>query len=354
MTDKVSAAEKKAMQADLKAAEAAAPSEEELREIATRVPPLVRDEEHSFVETEGQDVDAEDVAPDLTGKGYAPLYDDIDDSTIKVTRADRAKSTYERSSAFRETDLERLTDEQIKSSGLLKKATSAVHPARLAPSSDRPRQPGSTAPAAGAGSWPVHEGQLPAVMPTDGPVEDAADREVGDNGLATRLGLSKGKDGTLTRKGLSIAKNETAGAAALYLRLRQQFPSFTKEQLADEFEVQWLSGNVGGLQSHRAGEELSQHGLTEVGDDRVEITELGKLRREAPEADPRANPAAPGAPDTGLPSVNEPASVAIDDAKEPSGETVEADEEAKKLAAKFDHDGDGRPGGAPPGGNKSK
>lgn len=349
----------KEQKADLKAAQQAAPSEEQLRDMATRVPPLVRDDEHSFVDVDDTDreTDPDLIQPDLTGEGVAALRmaEEEEGPMLKMTRPDPAKSTYERSSVLSEVDLERMTDEQIRDSKALTKASPQIHPARLAPSSDRPRQPGSTAPAAGAGSWPVHEGQMPAVMPTDPPLEDAEDREL-DNGFAKAAGFSTAKDGTLKRKGLSIEKNEVSEAAALYLRLRQQFPAFTRDQLADEFEVQWLSGRAGAEQSHRAGEELSQHGLTEVGDDRVTQTNLGELRAtsdRAFEADPEPGPA-PDAGEAGAPTENEPASTAVDQAKESSGEAAAADEQAAKEFAKFDKDGDGKPGGAPPGGNKPK
>lgn len=187
----------------------------------------------------------------------------------------------------------------------------------------------------------MHEGQMPAVMPTDGPVESAEERELaGDNTFAKAAGLNRNKDGSLSRKGLRVEKNEVAQAAALYLRLRQQFPAFTEEQLSDEFELQWLSGRAGAPQSHRAGEELSQHGLTEVGDDRVETINLGEQRAKSDaafEADAQT-PDLPAAqtPEAGLPSQNEPASTAVDAAKESSGETAEADKAAVKEAAKLE------------------
>lgn len=336
--------------ADLKAAEKAAPDEETLRRIAASVPPLQRDADHSFVPVEKTDreEDPELVQPNLTGTSMAAVEADYvadEGSKLKLTRhdyggKDRTGSTYERSSAIDETDLERMTDEQLKDSGALSKATPRIHPARIAPSSDRPRQPGSTAPAAGAGSWPVHEGQMPAVMPTD-PVVEKADEKDGDATFAKAAGFKQTEDGTLARKGLRISKKDTTHAAALYLRLRQQFPNFTKEQLADEFEVQWLSGRAGAPQSHRPGEELSQHGLTAVGDDRVDVVKLGELRATeaaAFEADPEKPAAGPSTPEAGLPSENEPASTAVDAAKESSGETAKADEKAvaqtEKIAEK--------------------
>jgi hypothetical protein len=117
--------------------------------------------------------------------------------------------------------------------------------------------------------------------------------------------------------------------------LRQQVSAFTKAQLADEFEAQWLSLRTGAEQSHRAGPELSGHGLTAVGDDRTTQVNLGELRaksKAAFEADPEQSPE--GRLSSGLPSENEPASTAVDNAQEPSGETVEADEKAVKEAEK--------------------
>lgn len=317
--------------AELKAAQEAAPDEETLRNIAARVPPLKRDEEHSFVPVEETD------RPE--GKDVQGEPEDSRPGSITVTRPDRANSTYERSAAFSEAEIERLSDEQL--AELKGKIKSRVPLTHLAPSSERPRQPGAKAPAAGAGSWPVHEGQMPAVMPTDGPVESAKERELaGDNTFAKAAGLNRNKDGSLSRKGLRVEKNEVAQAAALYLRLRQQFPAFTEEQLSDEFELQWLSGRAGAPQSHRAGEELSQHGLTEVGDDRVETINLGEQRAKSDaafEADAQT-PDLPAAqtPEAGLPSQNEPASTAVDAAKESSGETAEADKAAVKEAAKLE------------------
>jgi hypothetical protein len=140
------------------------------------------------------------------------------------------------------------------------------------------------------------------------------------------------------RRGLHIKRNEVRHAASLYLRLRQQFPQFTQDQLADEFELQWLSGRSGAPQSHRAGSELSPHGLTAAGDDRVAPGNLGELRRDASEADPAQGPLPPEAvPEAGLPSENEPASTAVDQAKENSGETKAADEQAAKDAAKLEN-----------------
>jgi hypothetical protein len=339
---------------ELEKAQASAPSKDELRDIASRVPPLQRTDETSFVSVEDTDLetDPEAIQPNLTGTGTAGLAA-AEETTLKVTRPDPAKSTYERSTALGEVELERMTDEQIKSAGVLKKATPQINPARLAGTSDRPRQPTARVPAAGAGSWPLNESQMPAVMPTDPPVEDRAEL---DNGFAKAAGFSSNKDGTLAKKGLRIRKNEVSAAAALYASLRQRFPQFTKEQLADEFETQWLSMRIGGEQSHRAGPELSSQGLTAVGDHRVETVGLGELRAKSDaafEADP-AKSSPSNAPAAGLPSENEPASKAVDDAKEPSGETAAADKAALAAAAKFDHDGDGKPGGAPPGGNKPK
>lgn len=335
----------------LEAAQKAAPSEKEQLRMKASVPPLQRDSEHSFVSADETDVpaasDPELAQPNLTNTSLAEAecqYQQDEDSNLKLTRPDRAKSTYEQSSALGEVDLERLSDDQIKDANVLTKATPRYHPARIAPSSDRPRQPGERAPAAGAGSWPLNESQMPAVMPTDPPVED---REDLDNGFASSAGFRQNKDGTLARKGLKIEKSDVTAAAALYARLRQQFPGFTKDQLADEFELQWLSGTAGQPQSHREGEGLSQHGLTAVGDVRVAEPDLGKLRSEAYEADP-AEPTPGAAPAAGLPSTNEPATKAPDAAKENSGETAEADAKAAEQIAKFDHDGDGNVGGSKP------
>lgn len=313
----------KEQKAELKAAQAAAPNDETLRDIAARVPPLQRDAAHSFVPAEDTD------APDIDATVAQPEAD----STITLTRGDPAESTYERSTAFSEVDLEHLTDEQIKDGKVLSKATNRVAPARLAPTSDRPRAPHARVPAAGAGTWPVNESQLPAVMPTDTPLDEHDDQHnPGDATFAKRARLNTNKDGSLSRKGIHIRKHEVSEAAALFLRLRQQFPGFTQEQLDDEFELQWLSNRVGAKQSHRPGAEASPHGLTAVGDERQVEQNLGQQRAKSDaafEADPQnaAIPPTP-VPEAGLPTANEPASTAPDAAKEPSGEAAEADQKA--------------------------
>ena len=335
----------------LKAAQASAPSDDQLRDMAARLAPLERDEEHSYVpaeDTAEAELDTEDVQPNLTTDDSAL---ETASKNITITRPDNAESTYERSTAFTEAELERLTDDQIKDAKVLSKATPLVSPARLG-QSDRPRQPTFRTPAAGAGSWPLNESQMPAVLPSDPPVEAADSRDLGGNGFAKRAGFKSNKDGTLVRKGLRIEKNQVAQAAALHASLRQQFPHFTSDQLADEFEAQWLSLRSGAEQSHRAGPELSPHGQTAVGDARVKDVAFGKLRSETYEADPDTAPPAPETvPSTGLPSTNEPATTAPDMVKEDSGETAEADEKAKAEFAKFDHDNDGLPGGSKPAGS---
>lgn len=342
----------KEQKAELKAAQAAAPSDEELTDIARRVPPLVRDAEHSFVPQEETDAetDPELLNPDLTGKDIADVEADFvadEGGDIKITRPGRIKGDYTRSTAFTESDLERLSDEQVEK--LVKKAGPRFHPSRLG-LSDRQRSPNFRTPAAGAGSWPVNESQLPAVLPSDPPVEDADDRNtLSDNTFTGATGFSRAKDGSLKRKGLNIGKKEVAAAAALYLRLRQQFPEFTTEQLGDEFELQWLSLRSGAEQSHRAGPEMSSAGQTAAGDARTTETNLGELRRSSDrafEADPEQVP--PEVAGAGAPSTNEPASTAVDQAKKPSGETAAADKQAAAEVAKFDHDGDGKVGGSKP------
>lgn len=341
---------------ELEKAKAAAPSKEEQANMASRVPPLARTEETSFVpveDTDATDVKPEDVQPNLTDTSLAALEASTADAELTIQREDRAKSTYKRSAALTEVDIERMTDAQLKDANVLKKAVPRYHPARLAPSSERERSPLQRSPAAGPGTWPVPEDQLPAAMPSDPPLDERPDGDKTFSGVTgftqTDKGLSyRAKAGTV----LNIPKKEVAGAAALYLRLRQQFPHFTTEQLNDEFAIQYET-RIGGPQSHRPGDEISPHGLTAVGDDRVPQPLVGPLRKDAPEADPAAStPASP--PAAGLPSTNEPASRAPDMAKEPTGETDKADAEAKAEFAKFDKDGDGRPGGAPPGGNKKK
>jgi hypothetical protein len=333
MTDAVQTPEQEAA---LVQAEAAKPSDETLRRLAASVPPLVRDEDHSFVEADDTDIETD---PDLitpVGDGVtAPLGQKP--STVEVTRADRAGSTYRRSTVVTEADLERMSDEQIKESGLLDKGQSRVPPSRLQHGS-RPRQPGQYAPAAGAGTWPMNESQMPAVMPTDPPLEDNG-RKPGDNTFAAVAGFKQTEDGSLVRNGLEIKGHDVSHAASLYLMLRQQFPAFTREQLADEFEVQWLSGRSGAPLSHRAGEELSTNGLTATGDDRVQEPVLGEARKEASKAEPAAASApASELPEAGLPSANEPASTAVDAAKTDAEGTTEADRqsvaETRELAPK--------------------
>lgn len=341
----------KEQKADLKAAQAAAPSEDELISMARRVPPLARDEDHSFVPAEDTQLteapfdDPELVTPDLTNQtiGEATAaFGEEEGSTLTITRPDRAESEYDiNTTRLTETDIERMSDEQIKDSGLLKKSVGLIHPSRIAPSSTQLRAPTDGSPAAGTGSWPVNESQMPAVLPSDPPLEEADDRHDGHNGFAKAAGFNRHKDGTLRRKGLKIKGNEVRHAASLFLRLRQQFPQFTSEQLSDEFELQWLSGRAGAPQSHRPGGEASPHGLTAAGDDRVAPGNLGAQRAESErafEADAAPGPIPPEArPEAGVPSENEPASTAVDQAKESSGETAEADQQAVKDAAKLEN-----------------
>jgi hypothetical protein len=172
-------------------------------------------------------------------------------------------------------------------------------------------------------------------MPSDPPKEDGE-----DPGDATLTGYPPFKfEGrkvvVFSSEGAKseVAPDETKNAAALYLRLRNQFPHFTEDELADEFIIQW-EARVGAKQSFRPSQELSQHGDTAVGDPRVTHVPLGVERAEATEAQPNSLPPEPGAyatPEAGLPSVNEPASRAQDDEKfglENKGTQDEADLEA--------------------------
>lgn len=344
-----------------------APTDEQLTDMARRISPLVRDEEHSFVPVE--DTDAEDdpdlLQPNLTGGGNSELRAQEaamqqEAKGVKLrTKIGRIESEPKTMYNLRESDLERMTDEEIKEAGLLKGGAGLIHPARISPSSERTRTPLQRSPAAGPGTWPVPEGQLPAVMPSDPPIEDSEDVEPGDKTFEAVSGFKVGTSGDLAIKRakagttLTIPKKRVREAAAIYLGIRNQFPHFTQEQIADEFLLRFESG-IGESQSHRAADELSQHGLTAVGDDRVSPVMLGNERAksdEAFEADPEASPAS-NAPSAGLPSTNEPASTAPDMAKEPSGETAKADAKAIKGAEKFDHDQNGAVGGSKPKGSK--
>lgn len=339
------------------------PTDEELASMARRISPLQRDEEHSFVPAEDTDApdDPDLVQPNLTGGGNAELRAQEaelqkDAKPFKLqAKIGRIKSEEQTVSTVNESSLERLSDEDIKAAGLLKADATRIHPARISPSSERTRTPLQRAPAAGPGTWPVPEGQLPAVMPSDPPIEDAEDVEPGDKTFLAASGFKTTTSGDLAvnrpKAGttVTIPKKRIKEAAAIYYGIRNQFPHFTQEQIADEFLVRFESG-IGQPQSHRAADELSQHGLTAVGDDRVNPVMLGTERAtadEAFEADPEASPSAE-TPSAGLPSQNEPASTAPDMAKEPSGETAAADKKAVADGSKFDHDGDGKVGGSKP------
>jgi len=156
-------------------------------------------------------------------------------------------------------------------------------------------------------------------MPSDPPKEDGE-----DPGDATLTGYPPFKfEGrkvvVFSSEGAKseVAPDETKNAAALYLRLRNQFPHFTEDELADEFIIQW-EARVGAKQSFRPSQELSQHGDTAVGDPRVTQVNLGEEREDASVAQPRSIPFEPSTantPEAGLPSVNEPASRYKDDEK---------------------------------------
>lgn len=320
---------------DLKQALASAPSEEEQADMQARIAPISRDEDHSFVPVEETDVpdDPELLAPDLTRTGVAGLEPAPELVERELKKADGETAVVR----VDEARLERMSDEEIKSSGVLKKPTELVHPARLAPTSERVRTPYQRSPAAGPGTWPVHEGQLPAVMPSDPPIEDRRAESEGDNTFTGVTGFST-KDGglKLAHAGtvVNIAKNEVRHAAALYLRLRQQFPHFTTEMLNDEFAIQWEAG-IGKRQSHRPSQELSQHGDTAVADPRITLVELGKERANAPEAQPGPSTLA-SPPAAGLPSENEPATRHPDDAKPDKGTSMDdADAKALETIEKF-------------------
>src|SRR6476469_7497491 len=137
----------------LASAEASRPSDEELRRLSASVPPLKRDEEHSFIPAEDLDRETDPELVQPVGEAATNPQPAEEPGTLTMTRPDRAESTYERSAAVSEVDLERMSDEQIRESGVLDHGVSRVHPSRLQPH-QRPRQPGQYAPAAGAGSWP--------------------------------------------------------------------------------------------------------------------------------------------------------------------------------------------------------
>jgi hypothetical protein len=191
-------------------------------------------------------------------------------------------------------------------------------------------------------------------MPSDPPVEDRRADSVGDNTFAGITGFSE-SGGSLKLQGvrsgttLKIEKNQVRAAAALYLRLKQQFPQFTTEMLNDEFAIQF-EGAIGNSQSFRETGGLSQHGDTAVGDPRVTFVPLGAERQKASEAQPAPSTPSVSASEAGLPSVNEPSSRAPDDAKAGSTSTDqdEADKKAAEQFAKFDGDGNGAPGGSKP------
>jgi len=156
-------------------------------------------------------------------------------------------------------------------------------------------------------------------MPSDPPVEEGE-----DPGDATLSGYPPFKQEgrkvvIFSSEGAKseVAPDETKNAAALYLRLRNQFPHFTEDMLSDEFIIQW-EGRQGGGQSMRTNQEVSQHGDTAVADPRVTFVERGDELLAQPKAQPRSlplEPSAAGTPEAGLPSVNEPAVRYKDDEK---------------------------------------
>ncbi len=295
-----------------------------------RTAPLVRDEEHSFVQQEASEVPPEELQPDLTKTGVAGL--EVDPPATIIVKADDVEHTIPLTCER----LEIMSDEDIADAGLLTDAPPLVHPARIAPTSERQRTPLQRAPAAGPGTWPVPEDALPAVMPSDPPVEEG--EEPGDASLTgyPPFKASGRKVVIYSSEGAKseVEPDETKNAAALYLRLRNQFPHFTEDQLSDEFIIQWES-RVGAKQSFRPGQELSQHGETAVGDPRVTEVPLGELREEASEAQPNSLPPEPGAytlPEAGLPSTNEPASRHQDDEKFGLESPAKAQDEADLKA----------------------
>jgi len=296
--------------------EADARSEDEL-EVLSHTPPLVRDEEHSFVQQEPYEGNPAKVQPDLT------------------QNKDVLDFSYD-GRYYHEAEVERMTDEEIVEAGLLNEVQAGAH-SRIAPTSERQRTPLQRAPAAGPGTWPVPEDSLPAVMPSDPPKEDG--EEPGDATLTgyPPFNFEGRKVVVYSSEGArsEVAPDETVNAAALYLRLRNQFPHFTEDELSDEFIIQW-EARVGAKQSFRPSQELSQHGDTAVGDPRVTLIELGEARKDASQAQPNSLPhdfPASSVPPTGLPSVNEPASRAPDGEKEllESGE-LKAQDKADLLA----------------------
>jgi len=292
--------------------EADARSEDDL--IGTiHTPPLERDDEHSFIQAEEYEGDVAELAPDLTGVGVKGLVLDPP-ATIDVKADDvvhKIPLTVER--------LEIMSDEDIADAGLLTEAPPLVHPARIAPTSERQRTPYQRSPAAGPGSWPVPEDALPAVVPSDPPKEDGEDPGDGTLTGYPPFKAEGRKVAVYSSKGVKseVEPDETKNAAALYLRLRNQFPHFTEDQLSDEFIIQW-EARVGAKQSFRPSQELSQHGDTAVADPRVTQVNLGEEREDASVAQPRSvafEPSAANTPEAGLPSLNEPASRYKDDEK---------------------------------------
>jgi hypothetical protein len=296
-------------------ARVAALSEDDLK-VSSHTAPLVRDEEHSFVQAEPSEFTVEELQPNLTGIGGAGLVVEPP-AMIEIKANDIVHKV-----PLTESRLEIMSDEDIADAGLLEDAPSLIHPARVAPTSERQRTPLQRAPAAGPGSWPVPEDALPAVVPSDPPKEDAETGEpLGDATLSgyPPFKVEGRKVVVYSSEGArsEVEADETTNAAALYLRLRNQFPHFTEAELSDEFVIQW-EGRVGAKQSMRPSQELSQHGDTAVGDPRVTEVDLGELRKEATQAQPRSLPPSPPAsvtPEAGLPSVNEPATRAPDDEK---------------------------------------
>lgn len=258
-------------------------SSEASAELDSRIAPSVRTDDTLVPQDVDRETDPDLVQPNLTEEGVSmrsveeQFRQEFGTVEVEFGSGKKNAETIKTRVVPTAEVVEGLTDEQIEDSGLLDETHPIVHPARISPSSDRPRTPYQKEPAAGPGTWPVPEDALPAAMPSDPPREDSA--TAGSKTFADVSGIkvSRAKDSdeieeitvSSTRAGnpiITIPRKQVAPAAHLWMQLRQQHPDLTKEQLLDEFYIQ-VEAMVG---------VVSPHGLTAAGDDRTSESEPGK------------------------------------------------------------------------------
>lgn len=254
--------------------------------VDQRIAPSVRTDEHLVPQDVDRETDPAIVQPNLTAEGTSmrSVEEDFrrDKSTVEVEYGSGKKNAETIKVQIVPTPevVEGLSDTQLEDSGLIDGSAGVIHPARISPSSDRPRTPYQKEPAAGPGTWPVPEDALPAVMPSDPPRESMA--EATSKAFADVSGIvvarAKGSDEieeikVSNRGGLTITipRKQVAPAAHLWMQLRQLHPQLTVDELRDEFylQVESMTGVI------------SPHGLTAAGDPRTDEEEPGKLLETA-------------------------------------------------------------------------